>query len=219
MVFGRAPLHRATRTGALLVLLGAHEFVAVMIATQLAYPGYSLSTNYVSDLGNTANSPLWYVFSAGIIALGVLAFVGLLILWNSFPSGGLRIAGLLLLLIASVGAILVGFFPENVNSSVHSAASLAVFLPGGLGLVALGAVFRNGTGWEGLRWFSIGLGVITLAALVLFLFTNVGANQYPGLFERLVVAPILLWAIVLGLFVARLPVRARGRGHLIPGAA
>ncbi len=218
MALGHAPLHRSVRTGALLLVLGSLEFIAVMMVTQLYYSNYSLSTNYISDLGNTANSPLWYVFSAGIIALGLLAFVGLMLLWNTFPAGGRRVSGLALLLLASVAAIVVGFFPENVYGSVHDTASLLVFLPGGLGLLALGASMREGTGWESLRGFSVVLGAITLVSLAVFLFTNVGANQYPGLFERLVVAPLLLWAVVVGIFVAGFPVRALGRAHLVPGA-
>lgn len=218
MALGHAPLHRSARTGALLLIVGVLEFVAVNIVTELYYSGYSLSTNYISDLGNTANSPLWYLFSAGIIALGVLAFLGVLLLWNTFPSGGLRVVGLSLLLLASLAAIVIGFFPENVNASVHDTASLLVFLPGGLALVALGASMGERTGWEGMRWFSVILGLVMLVALALFLFTNVGANQYPGLFERLVVYPLLLWGIGVGIFVARFPIRARGRGHLVAGA-
>lgn len=217
MALGHAPLHRSTRTGALFLILGPLEFIAVMIVTQLYYSGYSLTTNYISDLGNTANSPLWYVFSAGIIVLGVLAFLGLLLLWNTFPSGTLRVTGLSLLLLASVAAIVIGFFPENVNGTVHDTASLLVFLPGGLGLVALGASMGERTGWEAIRWVSVILGLVTLVALVVFLFTNFGANQYPGLLERLVVFPILLWGIVVGAYVVRLPVRARERKRLALG--
>jgi hypothetical membrane protein len=219
MALGHAPLHRSARTGAVLLVLGALEFVVVMIVTQLYYSSsYSLSTNYISDLGNTSHSPLWYLFSAGIIALGVLSILGILLLWNTFPAGGLRVTGLALLLVASACAIVIGFFPENINGGVHSAASLGVFLLAGLGLIAIGGTMRESTGWESMRWVSIGLGAVTLVSLGLFLFTNVGSSQYPGLFERLVVAPVLLWAIVVGLYLSRFPVRARGRAHLLVGA-
>ncbi|MFZ0699788.1 MAG: DUF998 domain-containing protein [Thermoplasmata archaeon] len=216
MALGSAPLHRSVRTGAILFVLGPLAFVAAMIVAQLYYPNYSLSTNFISDLGNTANSPLWYVFSAGIILLGLLAIAAILLLWSTFPDGGLRVAGLGLLLVASVGAIVVGFFPENVNGTVHGTASLVVFLPSGLALLALGASMRETSGWESLRWFSIALGAITLVFVALFHFTSVGANLYPGLFERIVVAPVLLWSIVVGIFLARFPVRAP---HWVAGLA
>lgn len=200
-------------------MVAALEFVIVMIVTQLYYStNYSLSTNFISDLGNTGTSPLWYVFSAGIVALGALSFVGILLMWNTFPAGGLRVTGLSLLLVASVCAILIGFFPENINGTVHGAASLGVFLPGGIGLVAVGGAMRERTGWESLRWFSILLGLFTLASLAVFLFTNVGANVYPGLFERMIVAPILLWGFVAGFYLTRFRVRARERSHLVVGA-
>jgi hypothetical membrane protein len=219
MVLGHAPLHRSTRTGAIFLILGPLEFIAAMIVTQLYYSnGYSLSTNYISDLGNTGNSPLWYVFSVAIIVLGLLAVIGILLVWSAFPPGRLRVLGLSLLLLASAAAIVIGFFPENVNSSVHNTASLLVFLPGGLALLALGGSMRERTGWESLRWFSVILGAIVLVFLALFLFTNVGAHQYPGLFERLVVAPLLLFPIVVGVFITGFPVRARSRADLVTGA-
>ena len=219
-MLGHAPLHRSARTGAILLVLGVLIFVAMMFVTQFYYStSYSLTGNYISDLGNTSTSPMWYLFSVGIIALGVLALVGILLLWSTFPAGGTRVLGLTLLLIASVAAILIGFFPENVNSTVHAAASLAVFLPSGVGLLVLGLGMRERTGWSALRGLSVGLGVVVLVFLAVFLFRgNLGVDAYLGLWERLVVFPVLLWGIVVGIFVARFPVRARAVGHLVPGA-
>ena len=215
---GHGPLHRSARTGAILLLVGAVEFIVAMIVTQLAYSNYSLSTNVISDLGNTATSPLWFVFSAAIILLGVLAFIAIFLLWNTFPAGGLRVVGLTFLLIASIAAVVVGFVPENVNGTVHGAAALSLFLTTGLGLLALGSAMGAPSGWGALRWPTVGLGVVNLVLLGLLLFTDMGAHQYPGLFERMVVAPILLWGILVALFLMRFPIRARGISHLVPGA-
>lgn len=209
-------VHRSVRYGAWFIFVGAVQFVIANILVQLYFPNYSLWTNYISDLGNTVKSPEYLVFNISIILLGLFAFVGILLAWSAFPRGGLRVTGLSLLLLASVGAIFVGLFPENVNGTIHSIASLLVFLPSGIALLALGPSMNDQNHWgTAMRWFLIALGVIILVSLALFLFTTVGSATYPGLFERLVVYPVLLWAIVVGVFLARIPIRARR--HLVPG--
>jgi hypothetical membrane protein len=199
---------RQVRVGAALIALGPVQFVVAMAVVQLRYPGYSLLTNYISDLGNTATSPLHVVFNVSIIVLGVLAFVGILAAWSGFPAGASRLVGLGLLLLASLAAIAVGLFPENVNPTVHVLASLTVFAPGGVGLVVVGSGMRPGSHWGPFRIFSIALGAVTLLSLAYFAPTQASNTTFdPGLVERLIVAPILLWALVVAAHLRGLPVR------------
>jgi hypothetical membrane protein len=150
------------------------------------------------------------VFNVSIIVLGILAFTGILLLWTAFPRGALRPVGLVLLLVASVAAILVGLFPENVNPTVHGLASLSVFLPGGLGLAVLSVVMRPTTWWSNLRWPSLVLGLVTLLSLAYYAPTQtINATFDPGLIERLIVFPILIWALAVFAFVLRQPPRPR----------
>ena len=209
---GAPHVDRSVRAGAALIGLGTVQFVAAMAVVQTRYAGYSLLTNYVSDLGNTATSPLHVVFNVSIIVLGVLSFLGIWLAWGGFPRGGSRAAGLLLLLVASVAAVLVGLFPENVNPPVHDAVSLLVFLPGGLGLVVLAVGMRPGTHWAGYRGFSAVLGAVTLLSLAYYAPTQVQNTTFdPGLIERLIIAPILIWALGVSVHLVRLPVFSRFR--------
>jgi hypothetical membrane protein len=81
-----------------------------------------------------------------------------------------------------------------------------VFLPGGLALVILAAGMREGTPWWGYRTFTGLLGAITLASLLYYAPTQQYNTTFdPGLVERLIVAPILLWGFVAGIHLARLP--------------
>ncbi len=197
---------RTERLGATLVGIGTIQFIVAMGVVQAGYPGYSLLTNYISDLGNTATSPWHVIFNASIILLGLLAFAGILFLWSAFPRSALRPVGLVLLLIASIAAILVGCFPENVNPSVHDLASLMVFLPGGLGLAVLSVAMRSPTWWSGLRWPSLGLGLVTLLSLAYYAPTQASNTTFdPGLIERLIVFPILIWALAVFVLVQRAP--------------
>lgn len=200
-LFGRSVLW-----GGVLFAVGVVQFAVAMAVVQSRYSGYSLLTNYISDLGNTATSPLPSVFNVSIILLGVLAFFGILLGWGGFPRGGPRVAGLFLLLVASISAMLVGLFPENVNPPVHDFVSLMVFLPGGLGLAILSAGMREGTHWSSYRLFSAVLGAVTLVSLAYYAPTQANNTTWdPGLIERLIVFPILIWGFVAGIHLARLP--------------
>jgi len=202
------PTHvgRSVRWGGVLVALAVVQFAAAMAWVQSRYAGYSLLTNYISDLGNTSNSPQYMVFNVSIAILGVFAFVGVVLAWGGFPRGGARVVGLFLLLVASIAAVIVGLFPENVNPSVHDFVSLMVFLPGGLALVVLSTGMRQNTFWDGYRAFSLLLGLVTLVSLAYYAPTQTFSTTWdPGFVERLIVFPILLWGFVAGIHLARLP--------------
>jgi hypothetical membrane protein len=182
------------RAGAALIGVGVVQFVVANIVVQSRYPGYSLLTNYISDLGNTSTSPWNVVFNISIRLLGILAAVGIVLAWTAFPPGWTRRSGLPLLLVACAAAVVVGLYPENVNPSVHDLASLMVFLPGGLALVVLSRGMGPGSGWSNLRWVSLMLGAVTLLSLAYYAPTQSNNTTWdPGLIERLIVAPILIW--------------------------
>jgi hypothetical membrane protein len=202
------PAHvgRSVRWGGLLIAVGAIQFAVANAWVQSRYGGYSMLTNYISDLGNTSTSPLPMVFNVSIILLGVFAFLGILLAWGGFPRGGSRVVGLFLLLIASISAILVGLYPENVNGTVHDTASLLVFLPAGLALAIVSNGMKQGTMWFGYRAFTLILGLVMLVSLAYYAPTQINNTTWdPGLIERLIVYPILLWAVVVGIHLARLP--------------
>jgi len=197
---------RSVRWGGALIALGMVQFAAAMAYAQSQHAGYSLLTNYISDLGNTSTSPAHLVFNVSIIVLGLFAFFGILLAWGGFPRGGTRVVGLFLLLVASLAAITVGLYPENVNSSVHDLASLMVFLPAGLALVLLSVGMRSMTLWDGFRGFSLILGLVVLLSLGYYAPTqSYNTTWDPGLVERLIVYPILLWGFVAGVHLVRLP--------------
>jgi hypothetical membrane protein len=147
------------------------------------------------------------VFNVSTVIMGLLLVLAVFLIQTAFPARRSRTIGLGLLAIAGIGAIGVGLSPEDVNITVHSLSALLAFAGGGLALVVLGfAMFRD-TRWDGFRAFSILCGLVGLVALVLF-----ASKDYAGLgvggMERLIVAPVLLWAIVVGVHLARIPTYA-----------
>ncbi len=210
-------VHRAVRPGAILLIFGAVQFIVGMIVVQSRYPGYSLTQNYISDLGG-ANSPWALGFDASVILLGLCAIFGALLIWSAFPERPSRGVGLTFLLIAGIGAVGVGVFPETtpvLNGGMHVIVSAVAFVGAGIGLTILSFAMAPGPHWRASRPFTLALGVLTLAATVLFE-TNLYLGLGPGGMERLIVAPILLWAIVEGVHLSQLP---RFAPSALPGKA
>lgn len=199
-------VHRSVRSGAVLLVVGALQFIVAMAVVQNQYPGYSLSGNYISDLGG-AHSPWALVFDGSVIVLGVCAIFGALLIWGAFDPRPARGAGLGFFLLAGVGAIGVGIFPETtpvLNGGMHEIVSFIAFAGSGLGLTVLSFAMTPGPRWRFSRPFTLALGLVTLAAIVLFA-THIYLGLGPGGMERVVVAPVLLWAIVEGAHIGRLP--------------
>jgi hypothetical membrane protein len=198
-------VHRAVRSGGILIAIAAVQFVVAMILVEQRYPGYSLSKNYISDLGG-AHSPWALLFNSSIIALGVIAIPGLVLVFSSFDSRPARSAGFFLLMIAAFGAICIGVFPETTHllyGKAHEIASGVTFLGAAFGLLVLSFAMRRPERWRFSGRYTLASGAVSLGATVLF-----GLGMYFGLgqggMERLIAAPLLLWMVVEGTHIGLL---------------
>jgi hypothetical membrane protein len=213
-------VHRSVHHGAILLLASAAQFILAMAVTQIGYgSSYSLSQNVISDLGavncgtfggsgsfngHYACSPWHVVFNASAVVLGLLLILAVLLLRTAFPTRRSRTVGLCLLGLAGIGAIGVGLAPEDVNITVHSVSALVAFASSALALLVLGfAMFRD-TRWDGFRAYTVLSGLVSLVALLLFA-VKVYAGLGPGGMERLIVGPVLLWSLVAGTHLVRIP--------------
>jgi len=182
-------------------LAGAFFFVAVtqliigLFVSEGQYPGYSLSLNYVSDLGVGPSST---IFNSSVFLLGVLIAVGTYFLRHSSELVTVR----RLLFIMAIGAMGVGVFTKDFTL-IHGVVSSIAFLFSGLAAMASAKVLE-----KPFSLISIALGAITLVALGLFSLgmatsgslTSVIAYDssfYVGLgaggMERMVIYPALMW--------------------------
>jgi len=198
---------RTARLGGALLALASFQFVVAMAVVQAKFPGYSDFANYVSDLGGPA-SPWSWLFNDSLRVLAIVGFLGTVLARTAFPAKKLARAGIFFLLLAEVAAFLVGTFPEtnlgDTQDSIHSWASSAVFLASGLALSALGIGTFRDTRWDGYRTYTFVSGLVTFVAIGLFA-TDPGGAGLVGLWERLIIAPPLLWAILAGVHLVRLP--------------
>ena len=174
------------------MFIGGGQFALGMIVAEAVYPSYSVSQNYISDLGV---GPADSIFNSSVFLLGLLTLVAAYFIQRTFGS---RILSVMLVL-AGVGAMGVGVFPEN-SPLMHEIVSDIAFIFAGLApLAALKVVKKPFT------YFSVVMGLLSLSALVLLSAEysfGLGEQFFLGLgaggMERMIVYPVLLWETALG---------------------
>lgn len=200
-------LSNASKAG-VAIFVGAVQFSIGMILSEIYYSAYgplntsgsgnttgyvySVSNNFVSDLGANCRTtctavPSAYIFDTSIVILGILILVGAYFLQRAFQWKPATV----MIAFAGIGAMGVGLFPETTGI-FHSIFSLIVFLFAGLSALVTARFQR-----KPMFYFSIILGVVTLFALVLYIggeYVGLG----PGGMERMVVYPVLVWAVGFG---------------------
>jgi hypothetical membrane protein len=200
---------RMIRLGAIVWILAIQFFVMQLIVQSAWTTPFSLTENYISDLGNTTCAPYpvgsnsyvcspWHAaMNISFISLGIIIPVGIALIWRAFPPGRACMFGLALLALAGPGEMLVGLFPENVNITPHSIGAAAHFVSGNLGIVVLGIAIAATRRQNVLAIFSIIAGMLGLLATALFI-----RGSYLGLgiggMERIAAYPLPLWLIVVG---------------------
>ncbi len=186
-------LSNASKAGAA-IFVGTVQFSICLILSEVYYPGYNVSANYISDLGATCNSglcviyqPSSMIFNTSIVVLGLLVLLAAYYLQKAFE----WTPGTIVVVLSGLGALGVGLFNETTGVW-HEIFSLVTFLFAGLSAILLARFQRRP-----MSYFSVALGLLSLAALVLFIpgeYLGLG----PGGMERMVVYPALLWAVGFG---------------------
>ncbi len=186
----------------ILLLVGSIQFTISLVISEAVYPGYSTSANFISDLG-VWGRPSAALFNPSIALLGTLNLVSSYLIKKKFNLG--KVAYLFAL--ASIGTLMVGFFPENtvlVGSFplIHGIAAFLAFLMSGAAAIA-GYTYTKSP----FRIISVVLGVASLVSFVLFLSTATSGSLGIGIggLERMIAYPTLLWAISFGGYLLGLP--------------
>jgi hypothetical membrane protein len=182
-----------------------------MIAEAL-FPGYSIANNEISDLGANCikvmhfmpggscviEQPSAAIFDSSLFLAGVLVVVGAYLLTRASRKKVLPT----LLVIAGVGAIGVGLFPENTGLLHIISASIAFVF---FGLSAI-ASYRTIT--SPLRYISLVLGITTLVSLVLFV-SGIELGLGLGGIERMITYPVIIWGMGFGSYLMSSPTTLR----------
>jgi hypothetical membrane protein len=173
-----------------------------------------LVSNTISDLGETSCggygsppicSPRWWLMDyVGFLLLGLVMVVGSGLLYHEFTDRVPRerrgaMFGFSLMALAGLGAILVGFFPENNNRTMHIIGAFLGIAIGNVALFVLGAVL---TLPESMRRYMLIFSSLSLAALVCFA-SHKSFGIGAGMMERIAAYPITIWLITFGLYIWR----------------
>ncbi|MEK6810614.1 MAG: DUF998 domain-containing protein, partial [Candidatus Thermoplasmatota archaeon] len=102
----------------MLIFLAGAQFSVFLVIAEAIYPGYSVSGNFISDLGV---GPAANVFNGSVILLGLLAFGAVYVGRRLFD----RVL-LILLFLTGIGAVGVGVFTEAFGG-VHTVVSFIAF--------------------------------------------------------------------------------------------
>jgi hypothetical membrane protein len=178
-----------------LFLIAATQFVLSITIAEALYPGYSVSANYISDLGV---GPSAAVFNSSVFLLGFLLLAGT---YLQRRNPDFKTVNLMLLLMA-VGAMGVGVFTKDFTLA-HGAVSSAAFFFAGLSAITSFKAQKTP-----LSLISMVLGATTLTALALFSVGVIASGSLtsttaydsvfylglgPGGMERMIVYPALMW--------------------------
>ncbi len=194
---------RPKMAGALYFVAAAQLILGIMVAEAL-YPGYSISGNYISDLGT---GPSALIFNSSIFLFGLLVAAGT---YSTRRLPCFKAINAFFFLMA-VGAMGVGVFNQDY-AYIHSVFAILAFLFGGLTALASARVLD-----KPFSMISIVMGAMTLGALALFsagiitsgsMTSDIAYDSLfylglgPGGMERMILYPAVMWLAGFGIFHA-----------------
>jgi hypothetical membrane protein len=184
-----------TKAAGTLLVVGGVQFIVALIIAEAVYSGYSVSGNFISDLG-VWGQPSAPVFNPSTMLFGSTVLASSYFINRHFKN---RIITVMFAL-AGAGALGVGIFPENtfiVNgiAVLHYISALLGFVVGGFTAIATYKITK-----PPFRYLSVILGVAALTAAVLFATTrDIGSLGIGvGGMERMMAYPTILWIISFG---------------------
>ena len=175
-----------------IIFIAVTQFVLGVIVSEALYPGYSISDNYISDLG-VGSSPM--IFNSSVFLLGSLLIIGAYFLHRAFNFTVLTLTFVL----TAIGAMGVGIFTKDAGT-IHSIVALFFFLFSGLSAI-FAVICSHVHGFKLMKMpfsaIAVILGLMELGGFVLFL-----GGIYFGLgvggMQRMVLYPVLMWLVGFG---------------------
>ncbi|MGP8010948.1 MAG: DUF998 domain-containing protein [Halobacteriota archaeon] len=188
-------MNRLNVAGALFFIAGTLILLGIVTA-EATYPGYSVSQNYISDLGGATSGaimqPAGAVLDATLVVGGLLIIGGAYALHRALDKRAFPSALPLLIALAGIGSVGVGIFNETFGI-IHWLLSGLTFIAGGFAAIA---AFNQQK--APLRYFSVILGITALVFAIGPYVTPAVAFLGVGGEERWAVYPIVLWLIGFG---------------------
>ncbi len=197
---------------ALAGIIGPLVLVALDIAAAVSEPKYSLIRNSISALGLTS---LGWIQTIGFVVFGLLVEIFTAGLFLNIRRRQLFDLGIGLLVFFGFGLAVIGLFRTDpigtvatLSGRIHVWAAYSVLGLFPVVLALLLSSIRNDPNWRGLFIYTIATGILAFALAVgrLFLPQNI---SWFGLYERILVANVLIWLEVIGIRLLLLSIRRK----------
>jgi hypothetical membrane protein len=178
------------RSPGLWLFLAGLELLFLVHMAEFLYPGYSVSEDFISELGVGPATPR-AIFVVALVLFGLMTLTASYLLRQRDAKSRLW----LLLGISAVGAIGVGAFDMDNFREVHGLSALLAFLFGNLAAIYSWKAVR-----PPLSYLFIVLGLVGIASLVL-LIAGVDLGLGEGGIERMVFYPAMFWMLAFGAYM------------------
>jgi hypothetical membrane protein len=195
---------------ALAGIVGPLVLVALDIAAAVSEPKYSLIRNSISALGLTS---LGWIQTIGFVVFGLLVEIFTAGLFLNIRRRHLFDLGIGLLTFFGFGLALIGLFRTDPigtlptwSGRIHVWAAYSVLGLFPVALALLLSSIKNDPNWRGLFHYTVVSGILAFALAVgrLFLPQNI---SWFGLYERILVANVLIWLEIIGVRLLLLSLR------------
>ena len=195
---------------ALAGIVGPIVFVIGDLTASLSTPNYSLVSNSISSLALT---PMGWLQTVGFLAMGLLVEVfvhGLLFnirrAWGFHPSIGLAV-------LFGFGLLLIGAFrtdptgtQRTVEGIIHLVTAYSVFCLFPIAILLLTPSLKGDPNWKSIFIYTLAAGILGLA-LVMASLRLADQVRWFGLYERILVANMIIWVEVVAVQLLRLSLR------------
>jgi hypothetical membrane protein len=203
-------------------IIGIILYVVLDAVAQSLPPHYSPIRQAESDL---AVGPYGYIMTINFVNRGLLSLAflyGLNHLMNSEERRRYR-AGVLLLGIWGVGALLLAAFPTDVPSTpiswhgaIHLVVAIIAFFGGAFGTLAISLRLGQDQMMKDAKGFALPLSVV---AVIVFFGDLLISARIGGLIERIFIGSVLLWLLTTSIFLWRKARAAPVETTLTPSVA
>ncbi|VVB75106.1 Uncharacterised protein [uncultured archaeon] len=168
-----------------LCIFASVQFLLVMLYLESIIPGFDRAKNVISDLGVGSTA---LAFNSSIILTGAIV----IILAFLFLKSSKKLLPFTALVVFGIAIACVGVFPTNIRAP-HVTAAIITFV--------IGPLICIGSYWYSKKpqsYLFVLLWLISIIASISYQFSVLGGTGF-GLLERIIVYPLLIWAIVFGI--------------------
>lgn len=202
---------RILRASALGGIVGPAMFTAVVLVAGGLRPGYSHLHQFISELGATGTPGSAFMNQAGFLATGILLLLFAVSTRSLIRADPAAALGSVLFHFFAIGVFIAGLVrcdagcpiaKGSLPNLLHGFASPVAFLCAVGSMGCFGWALRRRPEWVALGRFSLGSAVLALVFMLL-LSAALVTREWVGLWQRLLLATVFAWCVVVAVRIRR----------------